>query len=52
MEANSVHLKLFYFLCPFVSRKRGKEVKKLKKVEYLQNEKSFLGEIKNTFHSF
>ena len=32
---------------------RGKEGKmKIKKVEYLKNEKSFLDEIKNIFHSF
>ena len=30
----------------------GKEVKKIQKTEYLENEKSFLDEIKNTFHSF
>ena len=36
----------------FQSRKCGKEGKKLQKCEYLQNEKSFLDEIKNIFHSF
>ena len=30
----------------------GKEGKKLQKFEYLENEKSFLDEIKNIFHSF
>ena len=39
-------------ICPFVSGKCGKEVKKLQKIEYLENKKSFLVEIKNTFHSF
>ena len=32
--------------CPFES---GKEGKKLQKFEYLENEKSFLDEIKNSF---
>ena len=32
--------------------KYGKEGKKLQKSEYLENEKSFLDEIKNIFHSF
>ena len=34
------------------SGKCGKEGKKLQKFEYLENEKSFLDEIKNIFHSF
>ena len=37
---------------PFVYGKCGKEGKKLQKFEYLENEKTFLDEIKNTFHSF
>ena len=37
---------------PFESGKCGKEEQKLQKIEYLDNEKSFLDEIKNTFHSF
>ena len=41
--------------CP-TERKRGKErntkKKKRKKIEYLENEKSFLDEIKIIFHSF
>ena len=37
------------FICPFASGKCGKEGKKF---EYLENEKSFLDEIKNIFHSF
>ena len=36
---------------PFESVKCGKEGKKLRKFEYLENEKSFLDEI-NIFHSF
>ena len=39
-------------ICPFESGKCGKEGKKRQKFEYLENEKSFLDEIKNTFHSF
>ena len=39
-------------ICPFESGKYEKEVKKSQKVEYLENEKSFLDEIKNIFHSF
>ena len=40
------------FICPFISEKCGKEGKKLQKIEYLENEKSFLDEIKNIFQSF
>ena len=40
------------FICPFESGKCGKEGKKLQKLEYLENEKRFLDEIKNIFHSF
>ena len=39
-------------ICPFESGKCGKEEKKLGKFEYLENEKSFLDEIKNISHSF
>ena len=35
-------------ICPLVFGKYGKEVEKLQKIEYLENEKSFLDEIKNT----
>ena len=37
---------------PFESAKCGKEEEKLQKFEYLENEKSFLDEIKNIFYSF
>ena len=40
------------FICPFVSGKCGKEGKKLQKFEYVENEKTFLDGIKNSFHSF
>ena len=38
--------------CPFESGKCEKEGKKIQKFEYLENQKSFLDEIKNIFHSF
>ena len=37
---------------PFEFGKCGKEGKKLQKIEYLENKKSFLDEIKNILHSF
>ena len=39
-------------ICPFESGNCGKEGKKLQKFEYLENEKSFLDEIKNIFTVF
>ena len=36
----------------FESGKSGKEQEQLQKFEYLENEKSFLDEIKNIFHIF
>ena len=50
----SVHEIINYSIsiCPFESGKYAKEGKKLQKFEYLENEKSFLDEIKNIFHSF
>ena len=39
-------------ICPFVFGKCGKEREKLQKFEYLENEKSFLDEIKDTFIVF
>ena len=39
-------------ICPSESGKCGKEGKLLQKFEYLENEKSFLDEIKNIFPSF
>ena len=39
-------------LYPLQSGKCGKEGGKLQKIEYLENEKSFLDEIKNIFRSF
>ena len=49
-----IHDIINYFnsICSFESGKCGKEGKKLQKFEYLENEKSFLDEIKNTFHSW
>ena len=40
------------FIYPFESGKSGKEEKKIQKSEYLENEKSFLDELKKIFHSF
>ena len=39
-------------ICPLESGKCGKEGKKSQTCEYLDNEKSFLDEMKNIFHSF
>ena len=39
-------------ICHFESEKYGKEGKKLQKYEYLDNEKSFLDEIKTFFIVF
>ena len=39
-------------ICPFEFGMCGNKGKKLQKLEYLQNEKSFLDEIKKIFHSF
>ena len=39
-------------ICPCESGKCEKGGKKSQKFEYLKNEKSFLDEIKNIFHSF
>ena len=52
MQANYDIINYSTFVCPFESGKCGKEGKKLQKFEYLENEKSFLDEIKNIFHSF
>ena len=52
MQANSWHHKLFCFHYSSELGKCGREEEKLQKLEYLENEKSCLDEIKNTFHSF
>ena len=52
MQVNSLHHKLFHFICPLESGKCGKEGEKSQKFEYLENEKSFLDKIKNIFDSF
>ena len=52
MQVNSWHHKLFHFHLSFRTWKVWKEGKKLQKFEYLENEKSFLDEMKNIFHSF
>ena len=40
------------FICPFESDKCRKEGKTSQKFDYLENEKSFLDEIKRIFHKF
>ena len=52
MQANSWHHKLFHFRLSFWIWKVWEGREKLQKTEYLENEKSFLDEIKNIFHSF
>ena len=52
MSPNSCIMNYSTFICTFESGKCGKEEKKFKTLEYLENEKSFLNEIKNIFHSF
>ena len=37
---------------PMAGRKKKEGKKKIQKLEYLYNEKSFLGEITNFFHNF
>ena len=54
MLCKSIHDVINYSnsICPFESRKCGKEGKKSQKFEYHENKKSFLDETKNIFHSF
>ena len=39
-------------ICPFEFGKCGKEERKFQKFEYLENENSFLDEMKCIFHNF
>ena len=52
MQANAWITNYSTSICPFESGKSGKEEEKIQKFEYLENEKSFLDEIKNIFRSF
>ena len=52
MQADLWHYKLFHFHLPLWIWKVWKGREKWQKCEYLENEKSFLDEIKNIFHSF
>ena len=52
MQANLWHHKLLHFHLPFLIWKVWKGMEKIQKNEYLENEKSFLDEIKNINHSF
>ena len=52
MQPNYDSINYSTFICPFSSGECRKEGKKLQKFEYVENEKSFLDEIKSIFHSF
>ena len=52
MQPNPWHHKLFNFHLFSWIWKVWKKREKFKQIEYLENEKSFLDEIKKTFHSF
>ena len=52
MQVNSWHHKLFQFHLTFYIWEVWKGREKLQKIEYLENENSFLDEIKSIFHSF
>ena len=49
-----IHYIINYYtsICSFESGKCGKEKEKFQKFVYLENEKIFLDEMKNIFHSF
>ena len=47
MQSKFWHLNYSTSICPFEYRKCGKEGEKLQKIEYLDNEKNFLDEIKH-----
>ena len=52
MQVSWWHRKLLHFHLSFWNCKLWKGRKKTQKFEYLEKEKSFLGEIKKNFHSF
>ena len=52
MQVNSWHHKLSHFHLSFWIWKVWKGMEKIQKFEYVENEKSFLDEIKNIFHRF
>ena len=52
MQVNLWHHKLFHFHLSFCIGKVWKGREKIQKFEYFENNKSFLNEIKNTFHCF
>ena len=51
MQVSSWFYNYSDFIRPFKSENFGKEGEKLQKTEYLENEKSFLDEIKSIFHN-
>ena len=52
MQASDDIINYSTSICPFESGRIGKEEDKIQQFEYLENEKSFLDEIKNIFHIF
>ena len=52
MLTNSGHHDYSSFIWPFESENCGKERQKIEKIEYLENKKSFLDEIKSIFYNF
>ena len=54
LQIHAIHDIIHYStsICPFESEKIGKEGRKTQKFEYLENENSFLDDIKNIFYSF
>ena len=52
MLANSRRHNYYSYIWRFESDKCGKEEKKIQKIEYLENEKSFLDNTKSIFHKF
>ena len=52
MQTNSWHHNYSTYICSFESVKCRKGEEKLQKFEYLENEKSFLDEIKKHFLQF
>ena len=52
MQAHSWYNKYSPSIYPFEFAKHGKEGKKLQKLEYLENNKTFFDKTKNSFYSF
>ena len=52
MQANSLRHNYYGFIWPFYSWNCEKKKKKLQKIEYLENDESFLDKIKYIFYDF